>query len=156
MVIEVGSSGNPNFIEVRHGKMLISVPKSVFKGRSSVLVEKEAAAFRKVLGSRYPWLSSHAIDVIMEESRDTMESILEMERSEVEKARAALEAGRTAQALRTIESRLAEDPGDADAWCLRGEIMFRLGEREEGFRSFAKARGHRPRPGREAHPRKGR
>jgi len=157
VAIEVGSSGNPNFIEVRHGRMLISVPKSMFKGRTSALVPGEAAVFKKRLASRYPWLSKYAIEVIVEEARRTMESLLEMERTEVEKARKLFDEGRGQSALKLVEESLDERPEDADAWYLKGEILFKLGDKEEGYKAFAQARScslnrHRTRP----LPRKGR
>jgi tetratricopeptide (TPR) repeat protein len=142
VVIEVGSRGNPNFIEVRHGKMLINVPKAIFKGRSSVLIEKEAAVFKGQLASRYPWLSKYAIEVILKESRATMESILELERTEVEKARRLFSAGKYQKALQLVEEQTRKDPQDVEAWYLKGEIMFKLGENEAGFKAFAKARGN--------------
>lgn len=142
VAIEVGSDGNPNFIQVRHGKMLINVPKAIFKGRTSALVEGEVAVFKKRLASRYPWLSKYALEVILEEARRTMESILEMERTEVEKARILFAEGRLQRALRMVDERLRIDPQDSDAWYLKGEILFKLGEKEMGYQAFAKARSH--------------
>jgi tetratricopeptide (TPR) repeat protein len=140
MAIEVGSDGNPNFIQVRHGRMLISVPKAIFKGRTSTLVASEAEVFKKRLASRYPWLSKRAIEVILEEAMSTMESILDLERSEVEKARMLFAKGRLQKALSSVEERLRIDPEDADAWYLKGEILFKLGDKEQGYKAFAKAR----------------
>lgn len=140
--IEVGSTGNPNFIEVRHGKMLISVPRSIFKGRTSTLKSKEAEDFKGILSVRYPWLSPNAIEVIMEEARETMESLLDMERGAVERAEKLSADGRYAEALTALELHLAEHPKDPDGWYLMGEIYFKIGKRTEGFRAFARAKGH--------------
>ncbi|MDD1756834.1 MAG: tetratricopeptide repeat protein [Methanomassiliicoccales archaeon] len=140
--IEVGSKGNPNFIEVRHGKMLISVPRSIFRSGTSSLRREEAEEFKEVLASRYPWLSHRAREVVLEEAQQTMESILEMERGAVGNARKLFEEGRYARALGLLEGYLAEHPKDPDAWYLKGEIHFKLGKREEGFGDFARARGH--------------
>jgi len=140
--IEVGSSGNPNFIEVRHGKMLISVPKSIFKGRTSALKKKEADEFKKVLASRYPWLSANAIEIVMVEAQETMESLLEMEMGAVERAGKLASQGRNAEALTLLEEHLEHQPKDPDAWRVMGEIYMMMGKRSEGFRAFAKARAH--------------
>jgi predicted Zn-dependent protease len=140
--IEVGSSGNPNFIEVRHGKMLISVPKSIFKGRTSALKKKEADEFRNVLASRYPWLSANAIEVVMAEAQETMESLLEMEMGTVERAGKLASQGRNAEALTLLEEHIERHPKDPDAWRVMGEIYLRMGKRSEGFKAFAKARDH--------------
>ncbi len=140
--IEVGSSGNPNFIEVRHGKLLISVPRSIFKGRTSALKEREAEDFKRILSARYPWLTANALEVVMQEAQETMESLLDMERGSVERARALFLDGRCAESLTILEGHLAQDPKDPDAWYLMGEIYFKLGRRNEGFSAFARARGH--------------
>lgn len=140
--IEVGSSGNPNFIEVRHGKMLINVPRSIFKGRTSVLKPKEAEDFKRILTARYPWLSANAIDVIMEEARETMESLLDMEKGAVERARKLSTEGKYSEALTALEQHIADHPKDPDAWYLKGEIYFKMGRRTEGFSAFARAKGH--------------
>ena len=140
--IEVGSRGNPNFIEVRHGKMLISVPRSIFIGRTSDLRRKESEEFKNVLAARYPWLSPNARDVVLREARETMESILQMERGAVGNAQRLFEQGKFAQALTMLEEHLAEHPKDPDAWYLKGEIYFKMGKRREGFAAFAHARGH--------------
>jgi len=139
--IEVGSSGNPNFIEVRHGKMLISVPKGIFRANTSVLKEREAEQFKRQLASRFPWLTKNAIEVVMKEASETMESILDMERGAVDRARALFEKGKYAEALSLLEAYLMECPKDADAWYLKGEIYFKIGKRHEGFSAFARARG---------------
>jgi tetratricopeptide (TPR) repeat protein len=138
--IEVGSKGNPNFIEVRHGKMLISVPRSIFKGRTSAFKEAEAIEFKRVLASRYPWLSANAVEMVIQEARETMESLLDMERGAVERARRILDEGRPTQALELLEEHLEMEPRDQDAWYLRGEILFKIGRQEEGFACFSRAR----------------
>ncbi|MCU0862124.1 MAG: tetratricopeptide repeat protein [Methanomassiliicoccales archaeon] len=120
----MGSSGNPNFIEVRHGKMLISVPKE----------------FKAKLAARYPWLTKNAIEVVMQEAQETMESVLDMERGPVEKARARFQKGRHAEALALLEQHLAQHPRDRDAWYLKGEIYFKMNKDKEGYAAFAKAR----------------
>jgi predicted Zn-dependent protease len=139
--IEVGSKGNPNFIEVRHGKMLISVPRSIFQGRTSSLRRKEAEEFKQVLASRFPWLSPNAREVVLEEAQETMESILEMERGAVGNAQKLFDEERYVQALTLLEEHLSEHPKDPDAWYLKGEIYFKMGKRSEGFGAFARARG---------------
>ncbi|HUL39109.1 MAG TPA: tetratricopeptide repeat protein [Methanomassiliicoccales archaeon] len=140
--IEVGSRGNPNFIEVRHGKLLIAVPCSIFKGRTSTLRPREADEFKKLLSARYPWLSANAIEVVMEEAQETMESLLSMERGAVERAEMLASEGRHAEALATLEQHLVQRPKDPDAWYLMGEIYFKLGRKDDGYRAFALAKGH--------------
>lgn len=138
--IEVGSSGNPNFIEVRHGKMLISVPKRIFRANTSALREKEAEEFKGQLAARFPWLTKNAIEVVMQEAQETMESVLDLERGPVERARALFQKGKHAEALALLEHHLARHPRDRDAWCLKGEIYFKMDKGKEGYAAFARAR----------------
>ena len=140
--IEVGSSGNPNFIQVRHGRMLISVPRSMFRAGTSHLRAGEAERFKSLLAARYPWLTQAAIEVVIEEAQETMESLLDLERGPVERARALHAQGRRAEALTMLEGHIQEHPQDPDAWYLKGEILFKMGRRSEGFAAFARARGH--------------
>lgn len=140
--IEVGSSGNPNFIEVRHGKMLISVPRSIFRGRTSALRDEEAKDFKAMLASRFPWLTRNAIEVVMLEAQQTMESLLDLERGAVERAKKLSGSGKHAEALDLLDEHLVEHPKDPDAWYLKGEILFKVGRRAEGFKAFSHARGH--------------
>jgi predicted Zn-dependent protease len=138
--IEVGSDGNPNFIQVRHGRMLINVPRKLFKGKRAEVVKAEADRFGRELRSRYPWLSENAVIVIFREARETMLSLIEMESGPVDIARTAFEDGRPAQALQILDKHLQLHPDDADAWHLRGVILMRLGNAEEGFKSLARSR----------------
>ncbi|MBM4237578.1 MAG: tetratricopeptide repeat protein, partial [Euryarchaeota archaeon] len=61
-------------------------------------------------------------------------------KSETEKARELISAGRFPEALRKMERLLRENPDEADAWYLRGEALCRMGRAEEGHRSIARAR----------------
>ncbi len=139
MRIEVGSDGNPNFIQVRHGRMLINVPRTLFKGKRAEFVKAEADRFGKELRSRYPWLSENAVIVILREARQTMLSLIEMESGSVDIARTAFEDGRPTEALQILDKHLQLRPDDSDAWHLRGVILMRLGNAEEGFRSLARS-----------------
>jgi predicted Zn-dependent protease len=137
---EIGSDGNPNFIQVRHGRMLINVPRTLFKGKRADFVKTEADRFGKELRSRYPWLSENAVIVILREARQTMLSLIEMESGPVDIARTAFEDGRPTQALQILDKHLQLHADDSDAWHLRGVILMRLGNAEEGFKSLARSR----------------
>lgn len=132
--------GNPNFIQIHHGHLVVNVPLRVFKGRTARFREPDAGEFFETLRSRYPWLTPGAIEEIKREAREAMRSLIELEECELDKAKRLLEEGRATQAMRLVTAYLRSNPHDADALQLKGRINFALGENEEGYRSFAEAR----------------
>ncbi len=140
MSIEVGSDGNPNFIQVRHGRMMINVPRTLFRGKRAEIVSAEANRFGKELRSRYPWLSENAVRVVLIEARQTMLALIEMESGPVELARTMFEDGHPTEALRMLDNHLQKNENDPNAWHLRGVILMRLGRADEGFKSLARSR----------------
>jgi hypothetical protein len=138
--IEVGSDGNPNFIQVRHGRMLINIPYTLFRGKRAEIVSSEAERLGRGLRARYPWLSENAVQVVFKEARETMLSLIEMESGPVEIARTTYEDGHPTDALRMLDEHLRTHENDSDAWHLRGVILMRLGRADEGFKSLARSR----------------
>jgi len=136
----VGSTGNPNFIQVHHGKMVINVPLSIFKGRTAAFKEPEASRFWEVLDGRYPWLNQNKLDVVKEETIRTMAALLDLESPSVERARKLFRQGKDDAALELMQEHLSKQPEDVDAIQLRGEIMLSRGNSEAGFREFSRAR----------------
>ncbi|MDD1770659.1 MAG: hypothetical protein LUO79_06195 [Methanomassiliicoccales archaeon] len=140
MAGRVASIGNPNFIQIHHGRLSINVPLGVFRGRSTMFREPDATEFWGTLVARYPWLTPGAIEEIKREAKDAMRSLIELEESSLAKARRLLEEGRPTQAMRLVTAYLGSNPHDADALQLKGRIHFALGESEEGYHSFAESR----------------
>ncbi len=140
MAERVAGTGNPNFISVNHGRLAINVPLSVFRGRSTRFREPEASAFFETLRSRYPWLTPGAIEEIKREARAAMRSLIELEEGELDRARRLLEEGKPTRAMSVVSAYLEANPDDPDALQLKGRIHFALGDKEEGYRSFAGAR----------------
>lgn len=136
----VGSIGNPNFIQVHHGNMVINAPLSIFKGRTAAFKEPEASRYWEILLGRYPWLNQNKLEVVKEETIRTMAELLELESSSVERARKLFRLGRDEAALEIIEEHLSKQPEDVDAVQLRGEILLSRGNSEAGFREFSRAR----------------
>ena len=146
MSIEVGSDGNPNFIQVRHGRMLINVPRTLFRSKRAEILSAEANRFGKELRSRYPWLSENAVREVLREARQTMLSLIEIESGPVEIARTKFEDGHPIEALQTLDLHLQKHQDDPNAWHLQGVILMRLGRADEGFKSMARSRSLSPRP----------
>ena len=152
MSVEVGSDGNPNFIQVRHGRMLINAPRTMFRGNRAEIVSAEAERFGRELRSRYPWLSENAVRVVLGEARQTMLALIEMESSPVEQARTRFEDGHPSEALQMLDAHLLKHKDDSSAWHLRGVILMRLGRADEGFKSLARSRSSNSSPKNPAAP----
>jgi len=136
----IGSDGNPNFIQVQHGLLVINVPRSIFKGNTTVFREPPASDFMQTLMRRYPWLTPGAIEVIRTEAQETMRAIVELEEGAVRRGKRLLEERRPTAAIDVLDEYLSGHEEDVDAWELKGEALFMLGESEEAFRCFARAR----------------
>lgn len=125
---------------VEHGKLTIQVPMNIFKVNTAVIDEKKAEEFKKMLSARYPWLSKYALNIILENARHQMESMVESSKPVPRRARELMERGNYFRALHVIESYLNKNPHSAESWELRGEILIRIGRKEEGYKSFFRAR----------------
>ncbi|MCX6651791.1 MAG: hypothetical protein NT137_00325 [Methanomassiliicoccales archaeon] len=140
MDFRIGSDGNPNFIQVQHGLLVINVPRSIFKRDTAVFREPQASDFMQTLVRRYPWLTPGAIEVIRTEAQETMRAIIELEEGSIRRAKRLLEERRPTAALGVLDEYLSRYKEDVDAWELKGKALFMLGESEEAFRCFARAR----------------
>ncbi len=59
-------------------------------------------------------------------------------------ARAQIEARLDNDAVETLQTCVADDPGNVEALCLLGELLRRGGDLEEAVRVFRSAAGHEP------------
>ncbi|MCL1978684.1 MAG: tetratricopeptide repeat protein [Methanomassiliicoccaceae archaeon] len=134
-------SGLPaDHFSVTHGKLVVSVPRDIFKGSGAVIDEKKAASFREIQKSRYPWLSDNSLDVLMETARRTMVDILDEETNGRSLSKELESQGRIEDAIRHLTEHLEKDPGNADTWYALGEMLCRAGRAEEGYKAFARGR----------------
>jgi predicted Zn-dependent protease len=131
---------NPNFLPVSHGKMVINVPYSVFRNRTSNLIPEKWEELRQNLAVRYPWLSVHALDVIREEIIDAMKAKILSGKTAVQRARDMIARDDLKGAISWLEGHLQLEPDDADAWYVFGEVLMKSGRGAEGFAALKKAR----------------
>lgn len=131
---------NPNFIEVSHGHLKVNVPLTAYEGTTYHVKPEEAEKLKKMLASRYPWLSPNALKVFIEEAEQTMHDRIQSQLGYMEKARHAMQSGNYTRAKRMAERHIEEVPDDADAWYVLGESLCKLGETDEGFAAITKAR----------------
>lgn len=123
--------------------MLLSIPRTLFKGESSVIDPVAVEGIRRTLSSRYPWLSEGAIDEVLIEARQARIEEIEVSKSTVQRCTDLVAARRFGEAARILEDHLLSEPDDSDAWQLRGEALCKLGRVKEGYESMAKARRKR-------------
>jgi len=135
-----GERRNPNFIEVSHGRLRVNVPLSAYEGTTYHIRPEEAEKLKRILASRYPWLTPNALRVFIEEAEQAMRERIQSQLGEVERARHALQAGSYERAKRMAEDYLEDRPDDPDAWYVLGEALCRLGDTEAGFAALRKAR----------------
>ncbi len=131
---------NPNFIEVFHGHLRVNVPLSAYEGSTFRMRSEEAEKLKKLLASRYPWLTANALTVFIEEAEQAMYERIQANLGYMDKARNALRLGNNEKARRMAERQLKHLPDDPDAWYVLGEAQCKLGNTEEGFAAMAKAR----------------
>jgi len=124
---------------VTHGKLVVNVPRNIFKGNARIDEEK-AVPFREMLKSRYPWLTDNSLDVLMENARRTMESMLDEETNGRSLSKELESQGRTEEAIRHLKKHLEKGPEDADTWYALGELLCKSGRTEEGYKAFARGR----------------
>ena len=138
--VDVRPPENPNFLPVSHGNMLINVPFSVFRDRTSDLIPEKWEELRRNLAVRYPWLSVHALDVIREEIVDAMKAKILSEKTATQRARDMIARDDLKGAISWLEGHFQLEPDDADAWYVYGEVLMKSGRKEEGFAALKKAR----------------
>ena len=123
-----------------HGKLVVNVPRNIFKGGGATVDEERAAPFREMLKNRYPWLTDNSLDVFMETARKTLVGILDEETNGRSLSRELESQGRTEEAIVHLTEHLERNPGDADTWYALGELLCRAGRAEEGYKAFARGR----------------
>ena len=131
---------NPNFLSVSHGKMVINIPYSVFQNRTYHLIPEKWEELRQNLTVKYPWLSAHALDVIKTEITDAMKAKILSERTAAQRARDMVASDNLQGAVSWLEGHFVLEPNDANAWYVYGEVLMKLGKKEEGFSAMKKAR----------------
>ncbi len=134
------TQNNPNFIRMYHGNLEINVPRKLFKDGTAEIVPTEEEAFRKMVSSRYPWLSQYALDDVVKEAKDAMSDHIERSKTVHQRAREQLARGRVKTALGILEEHLIDEPEDADAWYAVAEVLSKMDRKEDAFRAMSRAR----------------
>ena len=125
-------------VTVIHGGMTVDVPRKIFKGKDCRIDQDEAAPFKKIIQSRYPWISDNAVTVILNKAQMEMLRVRDEETNGREYSKTLADKGKLDDAIAHLRLRLELNPDDAKAWYDLGELLFKKGDAQGGFDAFKK------------------
>ncbi len=125
-------------ITVVHGSMCLDVPRSIFKGSDCCIDLEAAEPFKRIVTSRYPWISDSAFQVILNKAQKEMLRVRDEETNGREYSRTLAKKGKTDDAIFHLKLRLELNPDDAKGWYELGELLFKKGDAKGGFDAFRK------------------
>ena len=125
-------------VTVIHGSMTVDVPRKIFKGKECNIDWDEVAPFKKIIQSRYPWISDNAINVILNKAQMEMMRVRDEETNGREYSKTLAQKGKLDDAIEHLRIRLELNPDDAKSWYDLGELLFKKGDASGGFDAFRK------------------
>jgi len=126
-------------VTVVHGSMTVDVPRRIFKGKECTVDWSEVEPFKRIIQSRYPWLTDNAINVIINKARMEMMRVRDEETNGREYSRTLADKGKLDDAIAHLRLRLEINPDDPKAWHELGELLFKKGDMKGGFDAFHRA-----------------
>ncbi len=127
-----------NHISVVHGSMVVDVPRSIFKGKECRIDWDEVPPFKRIIQSRYPWITDNAVNVILNKAQMEMMRVRDEETNGREYSKTLADKGKLDDAIAHLRLRLELNPDDAKAWYDLGELLFKKGDAQGGFDAFKK------------------
>lgn len=124
---------------IYHGKLQVNVPYDVFKTSSAELDPVRAEEFKKVMMSRYPWITENSMQVVFNKAKREMQTILD-ERREARGVRCVSEVKDLPSEIVKTKRELERNPDDPMLWMRLGELLCKNGETEEGYKALNKGR----------------
>lgn len=122
------------FLSVQHGNLTLRVPLSAFDANTGRLKPDLLPDLREQWRSRFPWLSTNALDVIVEEAEETYRR---QRQAKVDAARpGGVTASRAADARHELIKALLKDPEDSRTWYALGELLMKQGQADDGFKAM--------------------
>ena len=125
-------------VTVIHGSMTVDVPRKIFKGRECTIDWDAAEPFKRIVKSRYPWISDNAFTVIINKAQKEMMRVKDEETNGRDYSRTLAQKGKLDDAIDHLRLRLELNPDDAKAWYDLGELLFKKGDASGGFDAFRK------------------
>ncbi len=125
-------------VTVIHGSMTVDVPRKIFKGKECSIDWDEVEPFKKIIMSRYPWISENAIKVIINKAQMEMMRVRDEETNGREYSKTLADKGKLNEAIAHLRLRLELEPNDAKGWYDLGELLFKKGDASGRFDAFRK------------------
>ncbi len=125
-------------VTVIHGSMTVDVPRKIFKGKECRIDWDEVEPFKRIIQSRYPWISDNAVKVILNKAQMEMLRVRDEETNGKEYSRTLADKGKLDDAIEHLRIRLELNPDDAKGWYELGELLFKKGDASGGFDAFRK------------------
>ena len=125
-------------ITIMHGSLAVDVPRKIFKGRECRIDETEVEPFKRIVQSRYPWISDNAVRVMLNKARMEMLRVRDEETNGREYSKMLAQDGKLDDAIAHLKLRLELNPDDARGWYDLGELLFKKGDAKGGFDAFKK------------------
>jgi tetratricopeptide (TPR) repeat protein len=126
-------------VTVIHGSMTVDVPRRIFKGKECTIDWDEVQPFKRIIQSRYPWISDQAVNVIINKAQKEMMRVRDEETNGREYSRTLAEKGKLDDAIDHLKIRLELNPEDAKSWYELGELLYKKGDFKGGSEAFRKA-----------------
>lgn len=126
-------------VTVVHGSMLVDVPRRIFKGKECAVDWNEVEPFKRIMQSRYPWISDDAIKVIVNRAQKEMMRVRDEETNGREYSSTLAKNGKTDEAIEHLRLRLELNPDDHKSWYDLGELLMKKGDYKGGMEAFDKA-----------------
>jgi len=125
-------------ITIYHGSLSVDVPRSIFKGNDCHVDMEAVEPFRKIIVSRYPWISDGAFQVILNKAQKEMMRVRDEETNGRAYSKTLANKGKVDDAIAHLRLRLELNPDDAKSWYELGELLFKKGDTNGGFDAFRK------------------
>jgi len=123
-------------ITVVHGSMCLDVPRSIYKGSDCSIDMEAAEPFKRIVMSRYPWISDNAFQVILNKGQKEMMRVRDEETNGREYSKVLVKKGKADDAIAHLKLRLELNPDDMKSWYELGELLFKKGDVDGGFEAF--------------------
>ena len=126
-------------VTVLHGSMTVDVPRKIFKGKDCAIDWDQVEPFKRIVQSRYPWITDNAIKVIINKAQMEMMRVRDEETNGREYSKTLADKGKLDDAIQHLRIRLELNPDDAKSWQQLGELLFKKGDAKGGFEAFKRA-----------------
>ena len=133
-------SAPANTVRIAHGKTIVDVPRDIFVGDEAEVDREKAAAFRDMIGARYPWLSEGSLDVLMNKARKEVLRTMDEDTKGLAHARVLRAKGDIEGTIRHLRRCAERYPDEPDVWYMLAQCYSDIGDQDACFKAMNRAR----------------